>query len=89
MTLATVALLAAIGAHCYRPGQAQLINGTFIKGANLPWLDGAYNTWIGIDPTEPGWGCAYNSAHMNQYLANMHNMGITVVRIWINQGDEG
>ena len=89
VTLATVALLAGLVLTATVPARAQLINGTFIKGANLPWLDGAYNTWIGIDPTETSWGCAYNSAHVNQYLANMHNMGITVVRIWINQGDEG
>ncbi len=68
---------------------SQLIDGAFIKGSNLPWLDGAYNTWIGIDPTEVSWGCAYNSAHVHQYFADLHSMGVTVVRIWINQGDEG
>ena len=88
-SLATVAALAAMVLTATIPAEAQLINGTFIKGANLPWLDGDYNTWIGIDPTEPGWGCGYNSVHMNEYLADMHNMGITVVRIWINQGDMG
>ncbi|MGB7746901.1 MAG: hypothetical protein WBN75_06395 [Verrucomicrobiia bacterium] len=88
-SLATVAALAAMVLTATIPAGAQFINGTFIKGANLPWLDGDYNTWIGIDPTEPGWGCGYNSVHMNEYLADMHNMGITVVRIWINQGDMG
>ena len=81
--LAAMALTTAI------PARAQLINGTFIKGANLPWLDGAYSSYIAIDPHHPTWGCSYNSAHMNQYLANMHNMGITVVRVWLNQDDQG
>lgn len=67
----------------------QFINGAFIKGANLPWLDGNYNTWIGIDPTEVSWGCGYNSAHVKEYFTDMRRMGITVVRVWINQGDEG
>ena len=86
---ATAAMLAAMALAAAVPGHAQFINGAFIKGANLAWLDGAYNTWLALDPTETGWGCAYNSAHMNQYLADMHNMGITVVRIWINEGDMG
>ena len=86
---ATAAMLATMALAAGVPGHAQFINGAFIKGANLAWLDGAYNTWIALDPTETGWGCAYNSAHMNQYLADMHNMGITVVRIWINEGDMG
>jgi hypothetical protein len=72
---------------------AQLLplNGTntFVKGANLPWLDGQYDHDIGINPLHPGWGCAYNSAHMNQYLADMHNMGITVVRLWLNENKQG
>ena len=90
MKLKTIAaLLLGLAATLPVPAQAQLINGTFIKGANLPWLDGCYNTWIGIDPTEISWGCGYNSAHVDQYFADMHDMGITVVRVWINQGDEG
>ena len=34
-------------------------------------------------------GCGDDSAHVNQYFADMHDMGITVVRVSINQGDEG
>ena len=48
-----VALLAAIAFMATGPANAQLINGSFIKGCNLAWEDGAYNTWLGLDPTEP------------------------------------
>jgi hypothetical protein len=76
-----------------QPAGAQLlpINGVnaFVKGANLAWLDGAYDHDIGINPLHPEWGCAYNSAHMNQYLADMHTMGITVVRLWLNENKQG
>lgn len=68
---------------------AQYINGGFIKGANLPWLDGAYSTYLGNDPHNWGWGVGYNSAHMQRYLQDMHNMGVTVVRLWVNQDDMG
>ena len=83
------ALLAALALTAIRPAMAQLINGSFIKGCNLAWLDGAYNTWLGLDPTEPSWGMAYNSAHLNSYMAKMHNMGITVLRVWVNEADMG
>src|SRR5208282_1443054 len=86
---ALVALLAALTLTCTRPAMGQLINGSFIKGCNLAWLDGAYNTWLGYDPTEPGWGMAYNSAHLNSYMASMHRMGITVLRVWVNEADMG
>jgi len=67
------------------------VNGTcgYIKGANLAWLDGAYNTWLGVDPHEPSYGVAYNSASLNDHLADMHKMGIKVVRVWIMEGDMG
>jgi hypothetical protein len=63
--------------------------GSFIKGCNLAWENGNYNTWLGLDPTEPGWGIGYNSADLNSYMANMHSMGITVLRVWVNEGDMG
>jgi len=67
------------------------VNGScgYIKGANLAWLDGAYNTWLGEDPTEPSYGIAYNSTNMNDALATMHSLGIKVVRVWIMEGDMG
>src|ERR1022692_1583016 len=86
---AVVALLATIVLTVTGPANAQLINGSFIKGCNLAWLDGAYNTWLVLDPTEPSWGIAYNSAHLNSHMANMHNMGITVLRVWVNEEDMG
>ena len=66
---AVVALLAALTLTSTRPAMGQLINGSFIKGCNLAWLDGAYNTWLGLDPVNPGWGIAYNSSHLNSYMA--------------------
>jgi hypothetical protein len=88
--LLVVALLVAGGG--YR-ASAQLLpinsTNTFAKGANLPWLDGQYDHDIGINPLHSGWGCSYNSAHMNQYLADMHNMRITVVRLWLNENKQG
>jgi hypothetical protein len=71
------------------PAKAQLINGSFIKGCDLAWENGDYNTWLGIDPTEPSWGVGYNSVDLNSYMANMHSMGITVLRVWVNEGDMG
>ncbi len=84
--------------HCLRIATIAILFATLVapkpanalvKGANLPWLDGSYSTYLGIDPHHTDWGCQYNSAHMNQYLADMHNMGITVVRLWLNQDDQG
>jgi hypothetical protein len=71
------------------PAKAQFINGSFIKGCNLAWENGNYNTWLGLDPTQPTWGVTYNSGDLNSYMANMHNMGITVLRVWVNEGDMG
>lgn len=68
---------------------ATFINGSFIKGCNLAWENGDYNTWLGLDPTEPSWGIGYNSANLNSYLSNMHSMGVTVLRVWVNEGDMG
>ncbi len=67
------------------------VNGAcgYIKGANLAWLDGEYNTWLGVDPHEPSWGVAYNSSDMNAALSTMHSLGIKVVRVWIMEGDMG
>ena len=83
-------LLLAMGAW---QADAQLlpVNGvnTFVKGANLAWLDGQYDHDIGINPLHPSWGCLYNAAHMNQYLADMHSMGISVVRLWLNENKQG
>jgi hypothetical protein len=85
----TITVSASSGGSC---GSTYLpVNGAcgYIKGANLAWLDGAYNTWLGEDPHEPSWGIAYNSTDMNDALAAMHSMGIKVVRVWIFEGDMG
>jgi hypothetical protein len=96
MKLKTIALAALlVGPTMIIPitAQAQFLkvgnSQTFIKGANLPWLDGSYSYYLGLDPHNPSYGCAFNYAHMSQYLADMHNMGINVVRLWVNQADQG
>jgi hypothetical protein len=61
----------------------------YIKGANLAWLDGHYSYYLGIDPHHTDYGVAYSSTDMNSALSNMHNMGITVVRLWLFQDDQG
>jgi len=66
-----------------------LINGSFIKGANLPWIDGDFYNDIAVNPHYPDWGCGYSSADMNSYLADLHKMGVTVVRFWLNTDDQG
>ena len=86
---AVVALLATIALTVTGPASAQLINGAFIKGCNLAWLDGNSSQWLGLDPTEPSWGVTYNSAHLNSYMASMHRVGITVLRVWVNEVDMG
>jgi hypothetical protein len=66
------------------------LNGTsFIKGANLPWIDGDYYNDITVNPHYPSYGCGYSSADMNSYLADLHRMGITVVCFWLNTDDQG
>ncbi len=67
------------------------INGipTFIRGANLAWLDGNYGTDIGVNPEHPTWGVHYNSSHMNQYMADMKKMGVNVLRMWLFESDQG
>jgi hypothetical protein len=66
------------------------LNGSsFIKGANMPWIDGDYYNDIAVNPHYPDWGCGYSSADMNSYLADLNSMGITVVRFWLNTDDQG
>jgi hypothetical protein len=62
---------------------------SFIKGANLPWIDGDFYNDIAVNPHHPDWGCGYSPADMNSYLADLHRMGITVVRFWLNTDDQG
>ena len=61
----------------------------FIKGANLAWLDGAYSTYLGVDPHHTNYGVSWNATTMNAHMADMHNMGITVLRLWLFQDDQG
>ena len=72
------------------------LNGSsFIKGANLPWFEdataanGYYNDIADNPHPSTGSGCVYNSAQVNGYLADLHSMGVTVVRFWVNTYDQG
>ena len=68
---------------------ATSLGGTFIKGANMPWIDAQEFTYLALDPHHPDWGCGYSSVDMGRYLQDLHSMGITVVRLWLNQDDQG
>jgi len=61
----------------------------FIVGANLPWVNSAYGFDFGNNPLHPSWGIAYNSANVDSYFADMKNMNINVVRVWIMESLEG
>jgi len=88
-TIRTFVLSALIAMPFSAAANGPFIHGSFIKGANLPWLDGAFGHDIGLTPVEPGYSCAYSSNDMNTALANMHLMGITVVRLWLNEQEQG
>ena len=88
-TIRTFVLLTLLAMPFSGAAGGPFINGSFIKGANLPWLDGAFGHDIGTTPVEPDYTCAYSSADMNLALSNMHLMGITVVRLWLNEEEQG
>ena len=92
LKFAAVVLLFAtlvLSAFTIRANGTFLNGSSFIKGANLPWIDGDFYNDLAVNPHYPDWGCGYNSAHMNSYLADLHSMGITVVRFWLNTDDQG
>jgi len=76
-------------------GGSYLNGSSFIKGANMPWFEDAtaengYYNDIAVNPhPATGSGCIYNSAQVNGYLTNLHSMGVTVVRFWVNTDDQG
>jgi hypothetical protein len=61
----------------------------YIKGANLAWLDGNYSTYLGVDPHHTDYGVGWNASDMNAVLANLHSMGVKVMRLWLFQDDQG
>ena len=65
-----------------------LLRGNFIKGVNLPWLDGQYDHDIGTNPNDDS-TCTFDAAHINQYFAGIHALGMTVVRIWLMENEQG
>ncbi len=82
-------------AYHLRANDPYLNGSAYIKGANLPWFENAaategfYND-IAVNPhPSTGSGCIYSSAQMNGYLVDLHKMGVTVVRFWLNTEDQG
>lgn len=55
-------LLAGLAGGCWLASpvlaSGPFLNGAFIKGANMPWIDGAYYNDLAVNPHYPGWGCA-------------------------------
>jgi len=92
-----VLLLAALVLPAFTglAGGNYLNGSSFIKGANLPWFEDAaaangYYNDLAVNPhPATGSGCIYNSAQVNGYLADLHSMGVTVVRFWVNTDDQG
>ena len=89
---AAVALLFAaiiLPVFTTQAGGSYLNGSAFIKGANMPWIDAAFYNDLATNPHYPASGSAYNAAHMNSDLADLHRMGVTVVRFWLNTDDQG
>ena len=72
-----------------RAGGTSLDGYSYIKGANMPWIDGDYYNDIALNPHYPGYGVGYNAVDMSNDLANLHSLGVTVVRFWVNTDDQG
>jgi hypothetical protein len=94
--ISTLLIFAALilPALTVRAGGNYLNGSSFIKAANLPWFEdaaadnGFYND-IAINPHYPDSGCIYSSAQVSGYLADLHKMGVTVVRFWLTTDDQG
>jgi hypothetical protein len=93
-TLLRFAALLVLPAFTGLAGGNYLNGSSFIKGANLPWFEdaaadnGFYND-LAVNPHYSSSGCIYNSAQVNGYLADLHSMGVTVVRFWLTTDDQG
>jgi hypothetical protein len=89
--LALLSGIVTINSSAYTASQLLEVGGSpaFIHGANLAWLDGACGHDIGLQPLYPEWGTAYNSTNMSNYLGDMKNMNLNVVRIWLMEDNEG
>ncbi|MCD6505152.1 cellulase family glycosylhydrolase [Candidatus Poribacteria bacterium] len=56
------------------------VRDTFTLGCNLPWLDGRMGWDVAY---KPEWGCGFDEAKVDRYFADMHRMGVKVVRWWL------
>jgi len=72
-----------------RAGGASLDGYGYIKGANMPWIDGYYYNDIAANPHYPGYGVGFSAMDFSNDLAGLHSMGVTVVRFWVNTDDQG
>jgi hypothetical protein len=61
----------------------------FIVGANLAWLDGAYQHDFGRSFHHPSWGVTYTSEHTEAVLRFCQDHGIRLLRVWVFESCEG
>jgi hypothetical protein len=61
----------------------------YVHGINIAWMFGRYSTDLGINPLHPQWGCGYNSTTANNWLNDIDQMKVNVVRLWLFEGMEG
>src|SRR5262249_17316635 len=54
----------------------------FIVGANLAWLDGAYQHDFGVSFHHPTWGVTYTAEHTDAVLRFCQEHGIRLLRVW-------
>jgi hypothetical protein len=61
----------------------------FIVGANLAWLDGAYQHDFGRSFHHPDWGVTYTAEHSDAVLKFCQDHGIRLLRVWVFEDCEG
>jgi hypothetical protein len=61
----------------------------YVHGINLAWMFGRYSTDLGLNPLHPEWGCGYNATTANNWLNDIDQMKVNVVRLWLFEGMEG
>jgi hypothetical protein len=61
----------------------------FIVGANLAWLDGAYQHDFGRSYHHPDWGVTYSAEHSDAVLRFCQEHGIRLLRVWVFESCEG
>jgi len=57
-------------------------------GLNLAWLAGGYGHDFGPSPQHPSWGVSYDHADAARVIADYDDAGITLMRLWVFEGQE-